>query len=341
MTTLADAMLGIEAMFNAPVGKRRPIYLVGGPGIGKTAAPEAVAVKLGVDVIILQATNEDPITLSGLPVKDTDGQHAVFLMFKDKLPISGRGILVIDELPSAPPAVQLGFNGLLLNGRLGSYTLPDGWYVCATGNRLSDRAAVNKVPTPVQNRIITLEIESDLAGWKVWAAGAGIDNRLVDFLNWRTVEPAPGITDMLSNFDPMRPGPFASPRSWHMASDTLDLNLPPHIESDMLHGCLGHGVAVELVAFLAICRNLIPASVILADPENAPVPTEMSVQFAVCGSLSKRSTVDNFDKVTAYLSRLQPEIGVSAVERAVERDRTLKNTAAYIAWEAAHGWMKQ
>jgi hypothetical protein len=339
MTTLSDAITALGAMFHAPRAMRRPIYLTGAPGIGKTAAPVAAAKQANVNCIILQATNEDPITLSGLPARD--GEHAVFLTFKDKLPTSGSGFLVIDELPSAPPAVQVGFNGLFLDGKLGSYVLPDGWYVCATGNRVKDRAAANKVPTPVQNRLIELEIEADLAGWKTWAQGSGIDARILAFLDWRAADPAPGIVDMLNNFDPARPGPFASSRSWHIASDVLALGVPSHIEADMLRGALGVGVAGELVAFLQIFRDLVRPDVIIADPMGADIPSAMSVQFAICGALAKRATVDNFAAIVTYLDRLQPEIAVSAVERAIGRDKTLTHTAAYIAWESKHAYLKQ
>ena len=167
----------IKSQYRQPADKRVSIFAQGAPGIGKSDAPCQAAQELAQEFAEpvacwpLQATIEDPITLSGLPARD--GDAAVFLAFKDKLPTSGRGILVIDEINTAPPMVQAGLYSLFLSGKLGSYTLPAGWYVVATGNRDEDRAATQRIPMPLIGRWCRVKIESDLATWTLLGVAPG------------------------------------------------------------------------------------------------------------------------------------------------------------------------
>jgi MoxR-like ATPase len=55
------------------------------------------------------------------------------------LPISGKGILFLDELTAAPQMTQAGCYQLVLDRKLGEYHLPDGWVVVAAGNPASER----------------------------------------------------------------------------------------------------------------------------------------------------------------------------------------------------------
>jgi hypothetical protein len=327
---LSDAMKAIEAMFDAPSGHRRPIFLSGQPGIGKTLCFEQIAAKRGVKCVILTAPLEDPITLSGLPARSTeDPNYAEFLTFRDKLPTSGEGFLVLDELPTAPASVQTGFNSLLLAGTLGSYRLPAGYYVAATGNRTTDRASANRIPTPVQSRLVELSIMPDLDDWIAWGLDNNIRPEVIAFLSWRRADPADGVPDMFNGFDPSRPGPFQCPRTWHIASDILDRSLPPMIEQAMLAGTVGDGPAGELVAFLLTYRSLVSPDLILMQPATADIPTELSALHSVCGALAAKATEANFDRVMVYLDRLPAEFVVMAVDRAARRLPILQHTKAF------------
>jgi len=63
---------------------------------------------------------------------------------------------------------------LILDRKLGEYTLPDGWAIIAAGSRDSDRAVTTRMPTPLRNRFVHLEFEVDVQEWSEWAIQARI-----------------------------------------------------------------------------------------------------------------------------------------------------------------------
>jgi hypothetical protein len=110
----------------------------------------------------------DPVDLRGLPYVGTDGSKWAVPEF---LPTEGAGILFLDELNAAPSMVQAAFYQLVLDGALGEYTLPDGCIIVAAGNRDSDRAHTTRMPTPLRNRFVHLDVEVDTQEWSEWRLG--------------------------------------------------------------------------------------------------------------------------------------------------------------------------
>ena len=78
-------------------------------------------------------------------------------------------ILFLDEMNSAPPAVQAAGYQLVLNGRVGKYVLPKNVHIVAAGNRDSDKGVTYRMPMPLANRFIHLEMRPDFASWQNWA----------------------------------------------------------------------------------------------------------------------------------------------------------------------------
>ena len=58
---------------------------------------------------------------------------------------------------------------LILDRRVGSYVVPEDWYVWAAGNRKEDRAAVFDMPAPLANRFLHLQVETDFDSFKTYA----------------------------------------------------------------------------------------------------------------------------------------------------------------------------
>ncbi len=99
----------------------------------------------------------------------------------------------LDELNAAPAMVQASCYQLVLDRKLGEYTLPDGWAIIAAGNRDSDRAATTRMPTPLRNRFVHLDFEADLQEWSEWAIQANVRPEIIAFLRFRP--------ELLSQFD--------------------------------------------------------------------------------------------------------------------------------------------
>ncbi len=122
----------------------------------------------------------------------------------------------------APPAMQGMAQQLILDRRVGSYVVPDEWFVWAAGNRKEDRAGVFDMPAPLANRFLHLQVEPDFASFKAYALEQGIHAQIIAFLSFRP--------SLLHKIEPHQPA-WCSPRSWMMASSLhcSGLDLAPAI----------------------------------------------------------------------------------------------------------------
>src|SRR5262245_6632638 len=162
---------------------RQPVFIWGGPGICISAIVRRVAVDFEMPRLDVRALLLDPVDLRGLPFLGQDGRAK--WATPDFLPRDGSGILFLDELNAAPAMVQASCYQLVLERKLGEYTLPDGWAIVAAGNRESDRAVTTRMPTPLRNRFVHLEFEVDLQEWSEWAISSKVRPEVIAFLRFR------------------------------------------------------------------------------------------------------------------------------------------------------------
>src|SRR5690606_25955626 len=113
-------------------GIKLSVMIWGAPGIGKSSIVAQVCESGKLDFIDLRLSQLAPTDLRGLPVP-RDKQSA--WLPPEFLPTEGQGILFLDEINLAPPAMQGVAQQLILDRRVGSYVLPDDWFVWAAGNR--------------------------------------------------------------------------------------------------------------------------------------------------------------------------------------------------------------
>jgi len=124
------------------VSTRQPVFVWGSPGVGKSDVVRQVAESKQVALQDVRALLLDPVDLRGLPFLSPDKQAK--WATPDFLPREGEGILFLDELNSATAMVQASCYQLVLDRKLGEYTLPDGWAIVAAGNRESDRGVTTR-----------------------------------------------------------------------------------------------------------------------------------------------------------------------------------------------------
>jgi hypothetical protein len=303
------------------VAARQPVFLWGGPGIGKSALVKQLASNLNIILQDVRALLLDPVDLRGLPFLGQDGRSK--WAAPEFLPLTGSGILFLDELNAAPAMVQASCYQLVLDRKLGEYTLPDSWAIIAAGNRDSDRAVTTRMPTPLRNRFVHLEFEVDVQEWSEWAVQSGIRPEVIAFLRFRP--------ELLSAFD-RDANAFPSPRSWEFASRILDSGPDQSIEHELLAGAVGTGAATELSAFLHMFRELPNIDAILLNPLNEPVPENAAAQYAVASALARCASDTNFDRVCQYLGRMPTEFSVLCVREASLREPAIRHTAGYTKW---------
>jgi len=242
----------------------------GPPGVGKSSIVAQTAREHGIGFIDVRLSQLAPTDLRGLPVP-LDGVSKWYP--PEFLPTEGEGILFLDELNMAPPTMQGMAQQLILDRKVGSYTLPEGWFVWAAGNRKEDRAAVFDMPAPLANRFIHLEVSPDLESFKRYGFGTGIHERILAFLAFR---PA-----LLHQMDAKRPA-WPSPRSWEMASTLLKAGLD-------VAPVVGEGAAAELEAFAQVYEVLPELGAILGGEFAHPFPEEPSQRYALTMGLTLRA----------------------------------------------------
>jgi len=304
-------------------------FVWGAPGVGKSQVVAQVAKELGLQFVDVRAVLLDPVDLRGLP--HINGDHKAHWCPPDFLPTSGNGILFLDELNAAPPLVQAACYQLVLDRKLGEYTLPNGWHIVAAGNRESDRAVTHRMPAPLANRFVHLQFDVDLHAWVAWALANNIQTELIAFLRFRP--------ELLHKFDPKSSDKgFPSPRTWEFVSHILEQKPDAAIEFELIKGVVGEGAAVELTAFLKIFRKLPNPDLIMQDPEHADVPKDANVLYALVGALTRKVSEQNFARLVTYINRLPDEFSVMAIRDCLALDKTkaLVNTRAYIDWATKH-----
>jgi len=309
----------------ALVPTRRPVYVWGPPGCGKSAVVRQAAEALGRRLVDVRAALLDPVDLRGLPRVVRDAAVWCPPAF---LPRRGEGVLFLDELAQAAPLVQAACLQLTLDRKVGEYELPDGWTVVAASNRAEDRAGTHRLITPLLNRFVHLDLDVSPDDWQGWAAAAGVGPEVRAFLRYR-----PGL---LSRVDPAAgERAFPTPRAWQFVSDVLP-GAPAELVHPVVAGCVGDGPAAEFVGFLRLYRELPDLDAVLARPDAAPVPREPAVLYALVGALVERCRSDQapLAQVVQYALRLPEEFAVLALRDALAVNPRLVGLPAVQQWIA-------
>ena len=251
----------------------------GAPGIGKSSIVKQIAESKQLQFIDLRLSQLAPTDLRGLPVaipgNNQNNQMGKSTWYPPEfLPTSGKGILFLDELNMAPPAMQGVAQQLILDRQVGAYQVPDEWYIWAAGNRKEDKASVFQMPSPLANRFLHLEVEVDFDSFKTYALTHRFHEQIIAFLSYR-----PSLLHKLNPQHHIWP----SPRSWEMASKLHSANLD-------ISPAVGREATTEFNAFVDLYQNIPNLDVILAKQgQNIPFPTEPSARYATVVGLSVRA----------------------------------------------------
>ncbi len=266
------------------------VMIWGPPGIGKSSIVKQLADENSFDFVDVRLSQLAPTDLRGLPVPN---EGITYWAPPEFLPREGRGILFLDEINMAPPAMQGVAQQLILDRKVGNYQVPDGWYIWSAGNRKEDRAGVFDMPAPLANRFIHLETEASIESFRQYAFTAGVSDRMIGFLAFRS--------DLLHKMLPNEVA-WPSPRSWEMA-DVL------HHAGLNIETSVGVSAAAEFYAYLEVTENIPDIKAIVAGNKQPKFPSEVSLRYATTMSLVGHS--DDVDKALHALrwliERANPE----------------------------------
>jgi hypothetical protein len=233
---------------------KRPLFLWGPPGIGKSELVENITKDLGGYMIDLRLGQMEPTDIRGIPFYNKDSgkmDWAPPVELPDDELASQYPIVVLflDELNSAAPSVQSAAYQLILNRRIGKYRLPDNVVMVAAGNRESDKGVTYRMPTPLANRFIHQEMKVDFASWQEWAVLNKIHKDVVGYLSFAKQD--------LYDFDAKSASrAFATPRSWSFVSELLDDECDNDTLTNLIAGTVGEGLAVKFMAHRKVASKM-------------------------------------------------------------------------------------
>lgn len=274
------------------------------------------------------ASVHEPSDFSGLPVVGDDpAEQGVPMAPPDwavRLVRAGRGLLFLDELSTAPPAVQAALLRLVLERRIGALRLPPGVRIVAAANPRASAADGWELSPPLANRFVHLNWTHDhevvvrglggtwpratlprLAPGKLPEAVRFARRAVCEFLTAR-----PPLVHRLPDSETRRGGPWPSPRSWDMTLALIAFATAAGSTRDVLsllvRGTVGDGPGLELLASLD--RTDLPGpEALLADPADADLPERgdlrQAVLDAVVAAVRARPEKSRWEAAWALLAR--------------------------------------
>jgi len=270
------------------IKKKRPIFLWGPPGIGKSDLIKQIGDDTDREVIDVRLALWEPTDIKGIPYFDSNAGTMTWAP-PAELPTDpkSKAILFLDELNSAPPAVQAAAYQLILNRKVGTYVLPEGVDIVAAGNRDGDKGVTYRMPAPLANRFVHLEMKVDFEDWQDWATLNGIHPEVVGYVGYAKQD--------LYDYDPKSPSKsFATPRSWSFVSDLVsDEDIDTESLTNLVSGAIGDGLAVKFMAHRKIASKLPKPDDILdgkvKDLEIKEVSAMYSLTVGLCYELKERA----------------------------------------------------
>lgn len=262
---------------------KRPVFLWGPPGIGKSELVEGITKEMGGYMIDLRLGQMEPTDLRGIPFFNKDKgvmDWAPPIDLPDAELASQYPVIVLflDEMNSAAPAVQAAGYQLILNRRVGKYVLPDNVVIVAAGNRESDKGVTYRMPSPLANRFVHLEMRVDHASWEQWATLNNIHKDVIGYVGFAKQD--------LFDHDPRSASrAFATPRSWSFVSQLLDDNIDDATLTDLVAGTVGEGVAIKFMAHRKIAGQMPRAEDVLSGKVKDLAIKEVSAQYSLAISL--------------------------------------------------------
>jgi hypothetical protein len=248
--------------------------------------------------------------------------------------ITSRGILMVDELSSAPPMTQAACYQLVLDRAIGEYQFPDGWFIIAAGNRIEDRAVAYRTSTALLNRFTHVDYEVNIDDWIDWALTDGnIDPNIIGFLKFRG-------GDLLFQFKPeSSERAFPTPRSWEFASKEINYIRKRDILAETLEGTIGKGATAEFISFLKVQTELPDLAPILAGTSKyVPPNNRMDLKYAIVSALVTRAQPkQHYDNLIKYSENLPEEFSVLLVTMMVSRDKqSVAGCPTFPQWARNH-----
>jgi hypothetical protein len=298
----------------------------------------ALGASLGVPVVTVIASLREPADFAGLPVVRDDGSiRLAEPSWARELAAAGAGLLFLDELTTAAPAVQAALLRVVLERVVGDVVLPREVAVVAAANPPEVSAGGWDLSPPLANRFCHIDwpvdparfLEALASGWDVPDVGGERADYDASTSDGDEPEANIGIRvrAAVGGFLKSRPTllfdvpnematsgrAWPSPRTWDMAAslwaEAERLSASDDVVMTLISGCIGPGAARELLAWRREA-DLPDPEAVLRDPSSFRLPERGDRQFAVLNAVAAA--------VSANPTRERWEAAFQLVEQAVQ-----------------------
>lgn len=329
--------------------------LHGSPAIGKSSIIHQLARDADMKVIDLRLSQCDPTDLLGFPTIDPVTKKAgyapmeTFPIVGDKLPIKYNDdgeeiidpqtseparyagwILFLDELTSAPPAVQAAAYKLILDRMVGVHHLHKKVAIVGAGNLEGDNAITHPMSTALQSRLVHLNVVLDTKEWLEWAFEQQIDHRITSYIGFKP--------NALYTFDPNHTDKtYAAPRTWEFENRLLGkLEIGDAQFLPLSAGTISEGVARDFKIFCQVFQDLPTIDQVIAQPTSLAVPGEPSVQWALTGAIAAHADNQNIEPLMKYVRRMPMEFQAVCLRAMIKRNNMLMTSPPVRDWIAGN-----
>lgn len=176
--------------------RQRPVFLMGPPGIGKTAIMQQIADELGINLVSYSMTHHTRQSALGLPYitdKVYDGKTVrvseytmseIISSMYDEMEETGRkeGILFLDEINCVSETLAPSMLQFLQFKTFGRHRIPDGWIVVTAGNPPEYNDSVREFDIVTWDRLKRIDVEPDFNAWKEYAYLKGLHASIITYL---------------------------------------------------------------------------------------------------------------------------------------------------------------
>ncbi len=182
--------------YRISVEKQRPIFLIGAPGIGKTAIMSQIANELDIALVSYSMTHHTRQSALGLPYiskKNYDGRQysvseytmsEIIASVYDTMEETGikEGILFLDEINCVSETLYPSMLQFLQYKVFGKHTVPAGWVIVTAGNPPEYNRAVREFDVVTLDRLKVIKVEADYPAWAAYAAQNAVHGSVIGFL---------------------------------------------------------------------------------------------------------------------------------------------------------------
>lgn len=223
-----------------PIEKQRPVFLMGPPGIGKTAIMEQIASELGVGLVSYSMTHHTRQSALGLPFIVTknyggvDYEVSEYTMSEiiasvyDMIETTGykEGILFLDEINCVSETLAPAMLQFLQYKIFGRHTVPNGWIVVTAGNPPEYNSSVREFDTVTWDRLKRIDVEANYDVWKEYAYHKGVHSSIITYLEIKK-------KDFYSIETTVDGKSFVTARGWSDLSDMIKLYEVNNLKVDL------------------------------------------------------------------------------------------------------------